>query len=427
MRELAVEVPTVKKKRRSGDAVLPLVNRYLIAVGIECFVDGDDRRYIDHLWYKDLIEHLRYIDKLTIACPSARRDPPKGAVRIDDDSAFAGIQFVDLPHPTSFGEAVLKLPLTIKLFWRAIGYSEIVHSAVAGWPIPLGWFAVPIAILRKKKIVIVVESAFWRLRREDLRDASFRARLRAGVSETINRWCVNHSDLSVFTQPEYKGALLTRDISRGHVISASWIDDERIISREEAADVWRLKVLHRPLQVLFAGRLVADKGILVLLEALKILDNNRIPIELDVLGDGELADACHLCSRQLKGSAAIRMLGTVPYDQLFQMLRRYHAVIVPSLSDEQPRIVFDAYSQAVPVIASDTDGLRICVENEKTGLLANVNSPTCLAAQLTRVHARVDELASMGMAALDVARRNTHRMMHERRRVLLLKLLSSEV
>jgi glycosyltransferase involved in cell wall biosynthesis len=406
--------------------MLPLTQQYLIVIGIECFVDGSGKRYVDPLWYKDLVEHFRYIKWLTLAVPCARQDPPNGAVRVDNDPLFVGTQFVDLPRPTSFGQALLSLPSSAKTLWKAVGNTDIVHSAVGGWPVPLGWLAMPIAIMRKKKTVIIVESAFWRLHRDETRTSSLRARLRAYASEAINRWCVNHADLSIFTQPEYQKSLLTKGLHRGHVINASWIDEEKVMSDAEAVENWRSKAIAGgALKVLFVGRLVADKGVLILLEAMKKLDEERIPIELDVLGEGELLTACVSCSRELKNAAVIRVLGTVPYSELFEVLRRYHAVVAPSLSDEQPRIVYDAYSQAVPMLASDTPGLRICIENEKTGLLASRNNPDAFAALLRRAQANISELANMGTAALNVARGQTHRLMHERRWVLLVKLLSS--
>src|SRR5437763_3525524 len=55
----------------------------------------------------------------------------------------------------------------------------------------------------------------------------------------------------------------------------------------------------------------------------------------------------------------LRLLDPVPPGAPFlALVRRYHALLLPSLSDEQPRVVLDAASQAVPAIASDTDGLR---------------------------------------------------------------------
>jgi hypothetical protein len=44
-------------------------------------------------------------------------------------------------------------------------------------------------------------------------------------------------------------------------------------------------------------------------------------------------------------------------------------IVVPSLSDELPRIVFDAAPRRVPAFASETDGLRPNVEDHRPGRL----------------------------------------------------------
>jgi glycosyltransferase involved in cell wall biosynthesis len=102
------------------------------------------------------------------------------------------------------------------------------------------------------------------------------------------------------------------------------------------------------------------------------------------------------------------------------MLRNYHAVVIPSITDEQPRIVFDCYSQAIPVIASDTHGLRSCVANGVTGRLVQPGDTEALAGVIASVRTDIAGLERMGLAALEVARKHTHRRMHEERQVLLL-------
>jgi glycosyltransferase involved in cell wall biosynthesis len=232
--------------------------------------------------------------------------------------------------------------------------------------------ATPIVRLRRKFYLLVVESASWRV--PPGLSVTIQARIRAYISEKLNRWCVKNADLAFFTQEEYQKSLLTKRQERGHIIHASWIDEENIISEADAKELWRKKVSPstQKLKVLFAGRLVASKGVLILLEAMKALDEENIPIKLDILGEGELLSECERVCKSLKSSTGIRVLGKVPSDANFlQRLQGYHAIVVPKISDEPPRIVYDAYSQALPLLASDTAGLRDCIQNGKTGMLAN--------------------------------------------------------
>jgi glycosyltransferase involved in cell wall biosynthesis len=353
-------------------SLLPIVNRYLLVTGISYYCDEKGYRYLDELWYKDLSEHVRYLKHFTLAAPCRHESPQKNAIALDSDPSFSEIKFIDLPSPHSFAKAIMLLPVTTFRLWRAIRQTDIVHAGVVGWPHLLGWVATPIVRLRRKFYLLVVESASWRV--PPGLSVTIQARIRAYISERLNRWCVNNADLAFFTQEEYQKSLLTKRQERGHIIHASWIDEENIISEADAKELWRKKVSPstQELKVLFAGRLVASKGVLILLEAMKALDEENIPIKLDILGEGELLSECERVCKSLKSSTGIRVLGKVPSDANFlQRLQGYHAIVVPKISDEPPRIVYDAYSQALPLLASDTAGLRDCIQNGKTGMLAN--------------------------------------------------------
>ena len=402
----------------------PITSRYLLITGIECYRDEKGRRYLDRLWYKDLLEHLRYLKNFTLASPCQREELPKDVVALDSDPSFSEVKFIDLPSPNSFIKAIMQLPITTTRLWQAIGQADIVHTGVGGWPIPMGWLVTPIVRLRKKFYVIIVESAFWRS--QSGTPTTIRSRIRSVISEKLNRWCMNNTDLAIFTQEEYQKSLLTKWQERGHVIHASWIDEDNILSESDATAIWNKKVSlsTKELKVLFAGRLNASKGVLILLEAMRALDEQGVPVKLDILGQGELINECERASKSMQVSTKIEVLGTVPYGlKFFQMLQTYHAVVVPSISDEQPRIVYDAYSQAVPLLASDTAGLRDCIQNGKTGMLTDSNNSTALANLLTWSWQNLNQLESMGMSSLKVVRVMTHQEMHRKRWHLLLKML----
>lgn len=405
--------------------LLPITDNYLLVIGIECYRDQKGIRYVDQLWYKDIIQHLVYLKNFTIACPCRYQEPPKNAIALDDDPKFANVQFIDLPASSSLLQGIKQLPTNIFKLWQAIEPASIVHTQVAGWPIPLGWLVTPIVLLRKKLYIIVVESAPWRL--QPGTNNKIPAKIRAYVSERLNRWCVNKTDLAIFTQEEYKQSLLTKNQSRGHIIHASWIDEENVISEAHAKETWQQKnsFSTQELNILLPGRLVANKGVLVLLEAMKILDKKNIPIKLDILGEGELFAECQKVSQSLQNTQ-IRMLGTLPYNsEFFNLLQNYHGIIVPTISDEQPRIAYDAYSQAVPILGSDTAGMRDCVQQNKTGILVKPNDPVALAELLIKSWQNLDKLESMGMSSLEVARGMVHRTMHKKRWLLLSEMLNS--
>jgi hypothetical protein len=83
----------------------------------------------------------------------------------------------------------------------------------------------------------------------------------------LARWIVRRTDLIVFTHNVAK-AFWARMRLRA-IIPASWIDERDILSEENARSIWAKKLADTErLRVLFAGRLMPDKGLLVLLDAM---------------------------------------------------------------------------------------------------------------------------------------------------------------
>jgi glycosyltransferase involved in cell wall biosynthesis len=395
------------------EPLTPITEPYLLVSGIPCFIDPDGRRWTDALWHKDLVEHLRYLADLTLASPVRRRTAPQNSECLSDDQRFNGVKYVDLPAVDSELSGLLSWPRTFAQIWRAAAHTQVIHAGVADWPIPTGWAATLVAVLRRRTLLMNIESSFWRTVPSD----PFSKRLRSRVDEVLNRWCVRRAQIPLFTQPEYAREML-KDPERGYIFHASWINEDDVLNEQEAVASWESKREDVPIRILFVGRLIAPKGVSDLLEA---VDDPTIDIRLDILGSGELREQVAEFSRE---TGKVRLLYPVPYGpQFFKLLQGYHALIVPSITDEQPRIVYDAYSQALPILATQTPGLIACVEDGKTGYLVPPGDVLAIRNMLKRAMVSREHLEEMGLRALTLARAYTHREMHRRRWRLLSETL----
>lgn len=396
--------------------------RYLLLTLLPFYERAEDGSvWTERIWFHDLNEHFRYLRNVALAAPGMSFDdapPGSDLVRLEAPSDVS-LTLVPLPPMRSTKEGVLGLGALGRRLWRSIADADVVHSGVAGWPFPPGWVANTIALLHRRPLVLVIESAPWRLTGASHEGA--RDRARAIVTEALARFFAERADLCLFTQPDYRRTLAGRRSEGCHVIPAAWINDEDVLTPRRAAAAWAEK-RERTVSLLFAGRLVPSKGVEVLLDALRMIDARGIDARVDVIGEGPLRDAC-VDARAELAHVDLRVLDPVPYGQPFHALvRRYHAVLVPNLGDEQPRIVFDAFAQAVPVIAFDTDGLRPHVAHGDTGWLVD-RIPEVLARAIERALRSGPELERMGMRARSVAPRFTHRAMHRARWRLLTELL----
>jgi glycosyltransferase involved in cell wall biosynthesis len=269
--------------------------------------------------------------------------------------------------------------------------------------------------------VIVIESANWRLAPGV--HATWRQRLQSIAYERINRFFTDRVDLAIFTQQEYRESLRTRRLESAHVIEATWIDSNWVVN-DDALRQREQALAARPsgmLRLMFAGRLTPAKGITWLVDVLAALGaEDRARVHLDIYGEGPAGAALQEAICQSGLQEQVRMCGSLAYGASFlAALSDHDALIVPSLSDEQPRVVYDAYSQGVPVIASATPGLAQCVQHEATGWLFPVSDAESLCRILRQLAADPSALACAGRNAVNAARQRTHSEMHRRRWQLL--------
>ena len=118
-----------------------------------------------------------------------------------------------------------------------------------------------------------------------------------------------------------------------------------------------------PLRLLFIGRLEPIKALPILFHAVRILDRERFPVTLDIVGAGDPS-----YDRELKAEVdALDIAGRVEFhgdlrgEAKLAVLRRSHLLILPSYSENFGFVVVEAMAQGIPVVVSDGVGLAECV------------------------------------------------------------------
>ena len=140
-----------------------------------------------------------------------------------------------------------------------------------------------------------------------------------------------------------------------------------------------------PLRVLYVGRLAAEKGVGVLLEALARLHEGGVPFRASIVGAGpDSASHATFVARHGLGGV-VEMKGAVPRAQLATHYRGAHVVCVPSLSDPLPTVVLEALALGRPVLGTAVGGIPFLVEDGVNGLLVPPGDAAALAAGLDRL------------------------------------------
>jgi colanic acid/amylovoran biosynthesis glycosyltransferase len=150
--------------------------------------------------------------------------------------------------------------------------------------------------------------------------------------------------------------------------------------------------------LLFVGRLVAKKGVDVLIDARALLQSELPELDVEIVGGGPLAEELEGRARRSGVSDRIHFLGPQPADVVDAAFRRASLVVLPSRIDEHgdrdgmPTVLVEALARGVPVVATDIVGIPEVVRDGETGLLVPPDDPPALAAAIARL-VRDPELA----------------------------------
>jgi phosphatidyl-myo-inositol dimannoside synthase len=156
-------------------------------------------------------------------------------------------------------------------------------------------------------------------------------------------------------------------------------------------------------------RLVKGKGIDVVLRALKILDEKRIPYNYIIVGDGKERASLEKLRDELHLKGNIQFLGFVEEDKKRTYLRAADVLVMPSrvnpsLHHEGFGMVFiEAAVFGIPGVGSNVGGIPDAVIDGKTGLLVDQESPEKLAEALIFLYENPEERKAMGEAARERA------------------------
>lgn len=79
----------------------------------------------------------------------------------------------------------------------------------------------------------------------------------------------------------------------------------------------------------------------------------------------------------------IEYFGSVSQEKKIQLMRKSHIILVTSVKEGWGLIVTEAGSQGTPAIVYDVDGLRDSVNNDKTGIIVEKNTPAEMAKEIS--------------------------------------------
>ncbi len=123
--------------------------------------------------------------------------------------------------------------------------------------------------------------------------------------------------------------------------------------------------------VLFVGRLVEQKGLEYLLQAMPSVIREFNDTVLLIVGDGNCRNELENLTKKLGLQKYVQFLGSLPSDQIPAIMSLATVFVLPSLVESFGIVLAEALSMEKPVIASKVGGVPEVVEEGKTGILVS--------------------------------------------------------
>jgi glycosyltransferase involved in cell wall biosynthesis len=167
-------------------------------------------------------------------------------------------------------------------------------------------------------------------------------------------------------------------------------------------------VEEKQITLLWAGRLLPTKGLVLALRALAKC--RCLNVRLRVAGSGSEQTEMESLTRELGLTDRVEFLGRVPHESMAALFQSSDAFVFTSLRDSFGSVVLEAMSNGIPIIALNHQGMKAFVPDEAS-IKVPVERPEQVIQDMARAFERFasnrEERLAMSRAALAFAQEQT--------------------
>lgn len=154
-----------------------------------------------------------------------------------------------------------------------------------------------------------------------------------------------------------------------------------------------------PLRLVHVGSVVPRKGVDTLLDAVATVEGCALTVVGSLTTDRLYAARVRRQARRLGIADRVTFTGEIPDDDLAAVLRRSHAVAMPSRHEGFGIAYLEGMGFGLPAVATTAGGASEVVTDGETGFLVEPDDPGAVAEAVRTLARDRDRLARMGRAA----------------------------
>lgn len=162
-----------------------------------------------------------------------------------------------------------------------------------------------------------------------------------------------------------------------------------------------------PFKLAYVGRMLKDKGLFELIEAIKFLKSEKICIELLMAGAPDPSNPASVTDIQIKewqNDGLCTYYGHI--SDVPEFINRAHALALPSYREGMPTCILEAASAGLPSVSTLVPGCRNAVVDKETGFLVKHKNSEELAQAIKKLIQAPELRRKMGQKAREYVIRN---------------------
>lgn len=345
---------------------------------IRCFWDhtvyeSGGNYYIQPIKLKVIQIIIGHFQNIRIAC-RVSRTPPEGLVVLPENIIVEQIYGGEMTH-SMWGHMWISLRSLLPVY-RAVSSSNIIYSRHQG--IPIFYYASLIALLRGRPLLVTIGGNLklaFHYRDGFQKRASLLNWVKGYFFFFLDRLIAKKARLALISGKGLKSAMG----NIGEVFSSDSFAESDIHRRLDCCQGSRI-------QWLYVGTLSVEKGVDILLEALRQTRKVDQRHCLTLVGKNATGPQWLYSIIEKYGLAdSVIITGNVPFGaELFSIYRESDIFVFPSLHEGMPKSPMEALSQGLPVVATHAGGKEY-IRDEQNGLIIEQSNPEAIVAAVMRI------------------------------------------
>jgi len=201
-------------------------------------------------------------------------------------------------------------------------------------------------------------------------------------------WACYESSKVIVTSQSMKGEICGHFNLSGEKVDviANGVDSEKYDINIDRRDVRRsFGVKDHEKLILFVGRLVPQKGVEYLIQAIPRISGRFPEAKFIIVGEGWMRSHLEWLADQSDQRWRINFTGFISDNDLIALTKSADVMVIPSVYEPFGIVALEGMAAGVPVVASQVGGLAEVIEHNKTGVYAYSRNPDSIGWGVERV------------------------------------------